>query len=141
MNLLPFLTGPVNAEAFGRFAREAARASRAALEGSMRATVETDFSHELASLDVPTLVVVGCRHEFMTVDLLQEEIAAKIKGARMVILDCGHEIPLERPRELAGLVEAFLALPEKGVACLLTVSKRRRGRRGRRRRRLGRSGR
>jgi pimeloyl-ACP methyl ester carboxylesterase len=32
-----------------------------------------------------------------------------IKGARMVILDCGHEIPLERPRELAALIEAFLA--------------------------------
>ena len=30
-------------------------------------------------------------------------------GGYMVILDCGHEIPLERPRELAALIEAFLA--------------------------------
>jgi hypothetical protein len=27
----------------------------------------------------------------------------------MAIVDCGHEIPLERPRELAAIVEAFLA--------------------------------
>jgi pimeloyl-ACP methyl ester carboxylesterase len=75
----------------------------------MRATIDTDFADELGSLDVPTLVVVGGRDEFMPVQLLRDEIASKINGARMVILDCGHEIPLERPRELASLIEAFLA--------------------------------
>ena len=105
----PFLTGPVDEAALDRFAREAARASLPALKGTMRVTLDADFSDELASLDVPTLVVVGGRDEFMPVELLRDEIAAKIKGARMVIVDCGHEIPLERPRELAALIEAFLA--------------------------------
>jgi pimeloyl-ACP methyl ester carboxylesterase len=107
--ILPFLTGPVDEAALARFAREAARASLPALTGTMRATLDTDFSAELASLNLPTLVVVGGRDEFMTVELLREEMASKINGARMVILDCGHEIPLERPRELAALIEAFLA--------------------------------
>jgi pimeloyl-ACP methyl ester carboxylesterase len=107
--VLPFLTGPVDEAAHDRFAREAARASLPALKGSMRATIDTDFADELGSLDVPTLVVVGGRDEFMPVQLLRDEIASKINGARMVILDCGHEIPLERPRELASLIEAFLA--------------------------------
>jgi non-heme chloroperoxidase len=107
--VLPFLTGPVEDAALDRFAREAARASLPALRGTMRATLDNDFSSELVSLDVPTLVVAGGRDEFMTMDLLRDEITAKIKGARMVVLDCGHEIPLERPRELAALVEAFLA--------------------------------
>jgi pimeloyl-ACP methyl ester carboxylesterase len=107
--ILPFLTGPVDEAALDRFAREAARASLPALKGTMRVTLDADFSGELASLDLPTLVVVGGRDEFMTVQLLRDEIASKIKGARMVILDCGHEIPLERPRELASLIEAFLA--------------------------------
>jgi hypothetical protein len=31
----------------------------------------------------------------MIVQLLRDEIASKIKGARMVILDCRHEIRLE----------------------------------------------
>lgn len=104
-----FLTGPVDETVLNRFAREAARVSLQALKGTMRVTLDTDFSGELASLDVPTLVVVGRRDEFMTVDLLRNTIASKIRGARMVILDCGHEIPLERPHELATLIEAFLA--------------------------------
>jgi pimeloyl-ACP methyl ester carboxylesterase len=107
--ILPFLTGPVDEAALDRFAQEAARASLPALRGTMRVTLDTDFSGELAALDVPTLVVVGGGDAFMTVELLRDEIARKIKGARMVILDCGHEIPLERPRELAALIEAFLA--------------------------------
>jgi hypothetical protein len=27
----------------------------------------------------------------------------------LALLDCNHEIPIERPRELAGLLEAFQA--------------------------------
>ena len=105
----PFLTGTVDQGALDRFGSEAARASLPALQGTMRVTLDTDFSDQLASLDVPTLVIVGERDEFMTVELLRREIASKIRGARMVVLDCGHEIPLERPRELAALIEAFLA--------------------------------
>jgi pimeloyl-ACP methyl ester carboxylesterase len=105
----PFLTGPVDSAALERFASEAARASVTALRSAMQTTLETDFSSELAALDLPTLVVAGGRDEFFTVELLRDTIVSKIRGARMAIVDCGHEIPLERPRELAALVEAFLA--------------------------------
>jgi non-heme chloroperoxidase len=105
----PFLTGPVEEAALERFCENAARIPRAALEGTMRVTLEEDFSADLASLDVPTLVVAGARDELFTVDLLRATIAEPIKGARLAVVDCGHEIPLERPRELAAIVEAFLA--------------------------------
>ncbi len=104
-----FLTGPVDEGALDRFGREAARASLPALQGTLRTTVDTDFSGELSSLDVPTLVVAGGRDEFLTVGLLRSAIVSPIRGARMAVVDCGHEIPLERPRELAALIEAFLA--------------------------------
>lgn len=104
-----WLTGPVDEAAFERFGREFARIPRAALEGSLQTTMDTDFSSELGQLDVPTLVVAGARDEFFTVDLLRATIASQVPGARMAVVDCGHEIPLERPRELAALVEAFLA--------------------------------
>jgi pimeloyl-ACP methyl ester carboxylesterase len=54
-------------------------------------------------------VVAGARDDFFTVELLRDTIHSQIRGARMAIIDCGHEIPLERPRELAALLEAFLA--------------------------------
>jgi pimeloyl-ACP methyl ester carboxylesterase len=104
-----FLTGPVAEAALERFGREFAAIPRAALEGSLNATMESDFAHEIHTLDVPTLVVAGARDEFFTVELLRATIATAIDGARMAIVDCGHEIPLERPRELAAIVEAFLA--------------------------------
>jgi pimeloyl-ACP methyl ester carboxylesterase len=104
-----FLTGPVDEAALDRFARYAARVPRSALEGTMRMTLETDFAASLAALDVPTLVIGGARDEMFTPALLREQIVAQIPGARLALVDCGHEIPLERPREFAALIEAFLA--------------------------------
>jgi pimeloyl-ACP methyl ester carboxylesterase len=104
-----FLTGPVDEDAFERFGRNFASIPRTALVGTMQTTIETDFSNELGAIQMPTLVVAGARDELFTVDALRAAIASQIDGARMAIVDCGHEIPLERPHELAALVEAFLA--------------------------------
>jgi hypothetical protein len=46
-----------------------------------------------------------------SVDLLRATIVEPIPGARLAIVDCGHEIPLDRPRELAAIIEAYLAAP------------------------------
>jgi pimeloyl-ACP methyl ester carboxylesterase len=44
---------------------------------------------------------------------LRQEIVARIPRARLVQVDCGHEIPVERPAQAAALIEAFLAaLPQ-----------------------------
>ena len=64
----------------------------------MSVTLESDFAAELASLDVPTLVVGGARDELFTPELLRATIVEQIPSARVAIVDCGHEIPLERPR-------------------------------------------
>lgn len=104
-----FLTGPVDEVAFGRFCVSAARVPRAALEGTMSVTLESDFAAELASLNVPTLVVAGAGDELFTPELLRGTIVEQIASARIAIVDCGHEIPLERPRELSAVIEAFLA--------------------------------
>jgi len=105
----PFLTGPVDEAAFERFCESAARVPREALEGTMRVTLEGDFADDLASLNLPTLVVAGARDDLFTVEVLRATIVERIEDARLAIVDCGHEIPLERPRELAALVESFLA--------------------------------
>lgn len=104
-----FLTGPVDEQALDRFAHNAARVPLDVLSGSLETTLESDFASELGALDVPTLVVAGGRDEFFTVELLRTTIASQIRNARLAIVDCGHEIGLERPRELAALIEAFLA--------------------------------
>jgi pimeloyl-ACP methyl ester carboxylesterase len=42
-------------------------------------------------------------------DFLRQEVAFRIPRARLVQVDCGHEIPVERPAQMAALIEAFLA--------------------------------
>jgi pimeloyl-ACP methyl ester carboxylesterase len=44
-----------------------------------------------------------------TPDLLRDAVAAPLPGARLALLDAGHEIALELPQQLAALIEAFLA--------------------------------
>jgi pimeloyl-ACP methyl ester carboxylesterase len=105
----PFLTGPVDEVAYDRFARGAARVPRSALEGTMQVTLETDFASSLPSIVAPTLVIAGARDTLFTPELLRESLVNQIPGARLAVVDCGHEIPLERPREFAALIEAFLA--------------------------------
>jgi 3-oxoadipate enol-lactonase len=64
---------------------------------------------ELAGISAPTLIVASelDRH---CPPKAAEIIAAGIKGSRLeVIAGAGHPIPVEKPRELAGSMNAFLA--------------------------------
>lgn len=65
-----------------------------------------DARASLAAIACPTLVVVGDGDE-LTPPALAEEIAAGIRGARLVVIpDCGHLSTLERPQAVnAALVE------------------------------------
>ena len=42
-------------------------------------------------------------------DYLRREVVAKIPGARLELLDCGHNVPLEKPAETAALIREFVA--------------------------------
>ncbi|MFJ4223748.1 alpha/beta fold hydrolase [Microbacterium sp. NPDC089695] len=65
-----------------------------------------DLLSRLSSLRIPTLAVSGiddviCPPRFHT------EIVAEIEGARLVSLDAGHLLPVERPREFGDLVRSW----------------------------------
>jgi pimeloyl-ACP methyl ester carboxylesterase len=63
----------------------------------------------LASIDCPTLVLVGDGDE-LTPPVLSEEIAAGIPGARLVTVpDCGHLSTLERPEAVNKALVEWLA--------------------------------
>jgi pimeloyl-ACP methyl ester carboxylesterase len=59
-----------------------------------------DCRPQLASIDCPTLVLVGDGDE-LTPPALSQEIAAGIAGSRLVTVpDCGHLSTLERPEQV-----------------------------------------
>ena len=77
----------------------------------------TSFTDRLASITTPTLVVGGQRRPDVRARALRAAVVAPLPGARLALLDCGHEIPIEPPGELAALIEAFLGgLGDRQVA-------------------------
>src|SRR5216683_4647130 len=61
------------------------------------------FMDRLQSIKTPTLVVAGEHDPILSPAILRETVVSPISGARMVVLDCAHEIPLEQPHTLAAL--------------------------------------
>jgi len=57
---------------------------------------------------VPTLVVTGASDRFVAPEAA-EGLAAAIDGARVeIVRDAGHQLPIEQPAALAGIVRDFL---------------------------------
>jgi 3-oxoadipate enol-lactonase len=104
-----FVTQPVEADVLERWADDAVRVPRAVLDESLRTCLGTSFVDRLSATPPPTLVVGGLHDPIFTPDTLREAVVAAIPRARLALVDCNHEIPIERPREMAGLLEAFLA--------------------------------
>jgi non-heme chloroperoxidase len=96
-------------EVLDAYFRDASGASPQALKETLVMCRTSDFSSALLETRVPTLVVGGSVDPLFSPKFLRDEIIARIPGARLVVLDCGHEIPIEKPVETAGLIEAFVA--------------------------------
>lgn len=65
----------------------------------------TPMWDRLGALRMPVLIVHGTRdHKFTD---LAQRLAAGIPGARRIGIECGHAVPLERPRELAAVLHEF----------------------------------
>ena len=67
------------------------------------------FAEKLSLTKVPTVIIGGLHDPVLTPDYLREQVASKIPGARFAVLDCGHNLPLEVPRETAAVIEGFIA--------------------------------
>jgi pimeloyl-ACP methyl ester carboxylesterase len=88
---------------------DVSRASDVAKRETFRMCCRDDFSQDVGSTTVPTLVAAGNQDPMLSPEFLRQEIVARIAGSRLVRADCGHEIPIERPAQAAALIEAFLA--------------------------------
>jgi pimeloyl-ACP methyl ester carboxylesterase len=71
------------------------------------ALADFDVHAQLASIDVPTLVIAGSR-DILTPLFLSKEIAARIPDAELVVLEgCGHMGPFERHGDVVAHVRKF----------------------------------
>ncbi len=71
-------------------------------------TLRDDLRPVLATISVPTIVVVGA-DDLMTPLACSQEISSAIAGAVLhVVPDCGHLPPIEQPRVVAKLIRDWL---------------------------------
>ena len=67
-----------------------------------------DFSDRLARIEVPALAIAGAKDPLAPPSRIKRDVAGKITGALFLVLrECGHNLPVEAPEELAGAIERF----------------------------------
>jgi pimeloyl-ACP methyl ester carboxylesterase len=68
-----------------------------------------DSRHTLVDIDIPTVVIVG-RQDQVTPLPRSQEMAADIADSRLVVLEeCGHMSPLEKPVEVTAALRRLLS--------------------------------
>jgi pimeloyl-ACP methyl ester carboxylesterase len=81
----------------------------AMLANQMKAVEGSDHFHRLPMITAPTIIITGTSDPLVP-EGNSERLAALIPGSKLVhIADCGHMIPLEKPRELASSILEFIA--------------------------------
>jgi pimeloyl-ACP methyl ester carboxylesterase len=92
-----------------RLLDDAAQVSAAAIQEGFDAWTAGGFADRLSAVRAPALVV-ATDDPFLPPDFLRQSTVALIKGSRLAVLPGpGHYPQVERPRETAALLQAFLA--------------------------------
>jgi non-heme chloroperoxidase len=104
-----FTSAPLPEGILEAYFKDISRASELAKKETFRMCCRDDFSESLGATLAPTLVMAGDQDPMLSPEFLRQEVVARIERARLVHVDCGHEIPIERPAQAAALIEAFLA--------------------------------
>jgi non-heme chloroperoxidase len=100
---------PISTQVLERIGEAAAGVPLAALSGTLDTCLTTSFADALHAIHIPIVVVGGTRDSIFTPDVLRAGVLPPLPQARLALLDCGHEIPVEMPTELAAITEGFLA--------------------------------
>jgi pimeloyl-ACP methyl ester carboxylesterase len=102
----PYLLRPVPQEVLRRFGEHAAKIPRRFLERTLDLVSSTSFVEHLGSVRIPTLVVGSAGDPVHPTEM---GILGSFPDARLQVLDCSPEIPMELPSELAHLIGRFVA--------------------------------
>ena len=73
------------------------------------AAIRADRRPDLPKIKCPTIVVCG-RDDAATPLFLSEEIAAAIKGSKLIVIEqCGHLTTMEKPEETTAILRRWLS--------------------------------
>ncbi|MDM0005441.1 alpha/beta hydrolase [Variovorax sp. J22G73] len=103
------LTGsPLSREAREQAIEDALRLSPQASLGWIDTGTREDFSHRVAAIDVPVVIVAGELDRVDPVAVVRDHIAVRYPQAAVhLIPNRGHLLPVEAPREVADILRTF----------------------------------
>jgi pimeloyl-ACP methyl ester carboxylesterase len=104
-----FITRPVDSTVLDRLGRGAAMACETALDATLGLCMKETFVDRLHEIRAPTIVVGGIHDSIFPPEFLRDTVAGRLARARTAFLDSNHEVPIEQPREMAAILEAFVA--------------------------------
>jgi pimeloyl-ACP methyl ester carboxylesterase len=106
--ILSCATRPIPTHLLDAAGRHAALVAASVLRGTVDLATNAAFAEQVSGSTTPTLVVGGAGDWMFPPDALRDGVVAPLARARLEIIDCGHEIPIEAPAELAELVTGFI---------------------------------
>ena len=108
----PFMLQPIAPDVgvrLDRFLDTAVVVPAVALDETLTMATRRTFADRVGELDLPILAIGGMRDPVLGPDIVVRWLDGELPHARRAFVDCSHDIPIERPQELANLIEAFLA--------------------------------
>jgi pimeloyl-ACP methyl ester carboxylesterase len=103
------MTRPVPPEAMERIVEDALVAQREHWFGWYDRGRTADFTDRVGRIAVPTVVVAGENDPLAQPSRLRRDVVDKIPGALFVSLrNAGHNLPVETPDEIAGVIARFV---------------------------------
>ncbi|MBV9271521.1 MAG: alpha/beta hydrolase [Candidatus Eremiobacteraeota bacterium] len=102
------MVGQVTPEVLERLVDDALTGQREAWFGWYDHGRSTDFSERLSRIDVPAIAVAGARDPLAPPSRVKADVAEAIEGCLFSMLrNAGHNLPVETPAEIAGVIERF----------------------------------
>lgn len=104
-----FAKDPIASQVLDEYFHDASTTPARSLLQTLDICSNEEIGAGTAIHSTPTLVCGGSSDGLFTPRFLREHVVEKFSDSRLEVLDCGHEIPIERPRELAALITDFCA--------------------------------
>ncbi len=93
-----------------RAVEDVLRMNRAAWRAWLTSGSREDWAVRVGELSLPVLVVAGDKDTSLGAEQQQKLTLPHLAAGKLVVVpDCGHLIPMEKPAELAALLEEFMA--------------------------------
>jgi pimeloyl-ACP methyl ester carboxylesterase len=99
---------PIATEILERTVDDVLRMNRAAWVAWLESGSKEDWSSRVGVLGLPTLILAGEHDSALGGDAQREHTLPHFTGGYLIVVDCGHLIPIDAPAEMVAFISNYL---------------------------------